>query len=260
MEESKKSYEESIEELSLMLMYLTRRREQENYGGNVYRELSWKGYDFDALDKMEKEDLLWQPRSRKGYAKYLYLTESGRSRARALLQKYGFSERPLSERFTFREILPEEAAQAAEIERICFAPDEACTEAMIRERAAAAPELFLVAADKENGRLAGFLNGIATDEWSFRDEFFSDASLHRPQGKNIMLLGLDVLPQYRGQGLARELMFQYLRREEEKGRNLVVLTCEKAKVKMYKKMGFEDRGLSDSAWGGSQWHEMTCVL
>ena len=55
-------------------------------------------------------------------------------------------------------------------------------------------------------------------------------------------------------------MFQYLRREEEKGRNLVVLTCEKAKVKMYKKMGFEDRGLSDSACGGSQWHEMTCVL
>ena len=55
-----------------------------------------------------------------------------------------------------------------------------------------------MAVDKENGRLAGFLNGIATDEWSFRDEFFSDASLHRPAGKNIMLLGLAVLPQYRG--------------------------------------------------------------
>ena len=66
MEEKKKSYEESIEELSLMLMYLTRQRDQADYGGNVYRELSWKGYDFDALDKMEKEDLLWQPKSRRG--------------------------------------------------------------------------------------------------------------------------------------------------------------------------------------------------
>ena len=33
------------------------------------------------------------------------------------------------------------------------------------------------------------------------DEFFTDISQHKPNGKNVMLLGLDVLPQYRGQGL-----------------------------------------------------------
>ena len=65
------------------------------------------------------------------------------------------------------------------------------------ERIAAAPELFLVAIDKETGKIAGFLNGIATDEYYFRDEFFTDASLHNPGGRNIMLLGLDVLPEYR---------------------------------------------------------------
>ncbi len=176
------------------------------------------------------------------------------------MEKCGFADKRLNERFAFRSIRPEEAAAAAEIERICFAPEEACTEKMIRERAAAAPELFLVAVDKENGRLAGFLNGIATDERSFRDEFFSDAGLHRPEGKNIMLLGLDVLPQYRGRGLARELMSQYLRREAERGRKWVVLTCADSKVKMYKKMGFHDRGASASTWGGGRWHEMVCVL
>lgn len=39
------------------------------------------------------------------------------------------------------------------------------------------------------------------------DEFFTNAGLHNPDGKNIMLLGLDVLPEYRKQGLGRELMY-----------------------------------------------------
>lgn len=36
------------------------------------------------------------------------------------------------------------------------------------------PELFLVAVDKETGKIAGFLNGPATNEIRFRDEFFAD--------------------------------------------------------------------------------------
>ena len=128
------------------------------------------------------------------------------------------------------------------------------------ERIAAAPELFLVAIDKETGKIAGFLNGIATDEYYFRDEFFTDASLHNPGGRNIMLLGLDVLPEYRRQGLGSELVYQYLRREREKGRREVFLTCLKSKVKMYQKMGFTDRGIANSTWGAEEWHEMSCTL
>ena len=60
--------------------------------------------------------------------------------------------------------------------------------------------------------------------------------------------------------LARELMYQYLRREQERDRKMVVLTCVKSKVKMYEKMGFTDHGLSQSVWGGEQWNEMSCVL
>lgn len=94
----------------------------------------------------------------------------------------------------------------------------------------------------------------------FGTSFFADASLYDPEGKNIMLLGLDVLPEYRRQGLAREIMFRYLRREREKGRSIVVLTCSQSKVKMYEKFGFNDRGIADSTWGGEQWHEMMCVI
>ena len=114
-----------------------------------------------------------------------------------------FIDPSLHHRFAFRYIRPEEADQAAKIEEICFPPNEACSAKMMKERVAAAPDFFLVAADRETGRLAGFLNGLATDEEALRDEFFKDAALHDPKGRNIMLLGLDVLPAYRGTGAGK---------------------------------------------------------
>jgi ribosomal protein S18 acetylase RimI-like enzyme len=187
-------------------------------------------------------------------------TKKSREQARKLLEEYNIADKDILEKYEFRTIRPEEAEQAAEIEQICFPPKEACSREHMKERIAKAPELFLTAVDKENGRLAGFLNGIATNEGFFRDEFFTNADLHNPEGKNIMLLGLDVLPQYRKQGIARELVFQYLRREWEKDRRLLLLTCLKSKVKMYKKLGFTDRGIADSTWGGEEWHEMVYII
>ena len=41
----------------------------------------------------------------------------------------------------------------------------------------------MVAVDKETGKVAGFLNGVATDEAVFRDEICTDSTLHNPEGK-----------------------------------------------------------------------------
>ena len=256
--ENKKNYEKAMEELSLMLMYLTRK--QDNNEFCTYRELSWKGYDFHTLNRLDQENLIFQPRSRRGYDKYLYLTEQGRERAQALLIEYGLCDKDINEQFELRNILPHEAEQAAEIEKICFPPNEACSREKILERVAAAPELFLVVVDRKTGKLAGFLNGISTNENSFRDEFFTDIRLYNPNGRNVMFLGLDVLPEYRKRGLAKEIMFQYLRREQEKDRKMIFLTCLASKVKMYTKMGYQNNGIAASTWGGEQWYEMCYVL
>ena len=168
------------------------------------------------------------------------------------------NKRILEERFEFRNIRSDEAEQAVAIEQICFPPNEACSEKHMRDRIAKASELFFFFLDKETGKLAGFLNGLATEESSFRDEFFTNADLHNPNGRHIMLLGLDVLPEYRRQGLGRELVSQYLKREWERGRKRVFLTCLESKVEMYEKFGFFDQGIADSAWGGEEWHEMSC--
>jgi ribosomal protein S18 acetylase RimI-like enzyme len=179
---------------------------------------------------------------------------------RKLLDEYQISDNGILEKYEFRSIRPQEADQAAEIEQICFPPNEACSKQHMKERIAKAPELFLVVVDRSDGKLAGFLNGLATDESVFRDEFFTDANLYHPAGKNVMLLGLDVLPQYRGQGIAKELVARYAGRERENGREMLILTCLQSKVKMYEKMGFADRGIANSTWGGEEWHEMTYQL
>ena len=115
--------------------------------------------------------------------------------------EYNVADKAVLERFEFRNIEQSEIEQAIVIEQICFPPNEACSEKSMKERIAAAQDLFLAAVDKRTGKVAGFLNGIATDEYCFRDEFFTDASLHNSEGRNIMLLGLDVLPEYQRQGL-----------------------------------------------------------
>lgn len=163
-------------------------------------------------------------------------------------------------RFEFRDIRQEEADEAVTIEQICFPPHEACSEKHMKERIKKAPEMFLVAMDRETGKMAGFLNGLATNEEKFRDDFFLDADLYVPAGENVMLLGLDVRPEYRGQGLATEIVKQYAKREGNKNRTSLILTCLEDKVGMYEKMGFVDLGISGSTWGDEEWHEMRMDL
>lgn len=168
--------------------------------------------------------------------------------------------RELYEKYEFRTIHEKEAEQAAQIEAICFPPNEACRPEIMKARVRIFPETFLVAVNRDTGEVVGFINGLATDESRLRDEFYTDPTLHNPNGSNVMILGVDVLPEYRKQGIAREMMSDYLRRECEKGRRSIILTCLEAKVEMYKKFGFTDCGESGSSWGGEKWHEMVQEL
>lgn len=160
------------------------------------------------------------------------------------------------ERFLIREIQEEEASQAAQIEIACFALHEACSEKMIQDRIHKAADLFLVAIDHDLGNMVGFISGISTDEVEFRDEFFDHADLHDVNGKNIMMLGFCVLPMYQKQGIGRALMYEYIRKEFDKKRESLILTCAKSSIRMYENFGFHYQGISHSAWGGKQWYEM----
>ena len=160
----------------------------------------------------------------------------------------------------YRSILPSEGGEAAAMERVCFPPNEAEAPEYIIARAQAVPELFLAAYDTDGKRLAGFINGISTGESRFRDAFFTDLSLHDSRGENVMILGLEVLPEYRGRGIARSLMSLLEARAVRLGKKRLVLTCLDDKTDMYRGMGFIDNGTAGSSWGGEVWHEMVLEL
>ncbi|MBO4291390.1 MAG: GNAT family N-acetyltransferase [Lachnospiraceae bacterium] len=159
-------------------------------------------------------------------------------------------------RYEIRQLRPEEGEQAIRIEHTCFPPNEACRAERILERIRKAPELFLAAVDSETGKCAGMINGIATNEKVFRDEFFTDITLHNPEGEQVIILSVAVLPEHRHQGLAGRMMAEYVKWAKAHGRKELLLTCLKEKVTLYRGMGYEDLGMANSEWGGEEWHEM----
>ena len=171
-----------------------------------------------------------------------------------------YADEKLLERFRFRQIRPEEGVQAGEMDSICFPPEEAKPMKIMCEYVEKIPGQFLVAVDRGTGKVAGFLCGIGSDEKNFRDEFFTDIRRHDPAARTEYLLGLDILPAFRRQGLARELLRLYGIWCQVRGRHRMVLTAHEEKVGMYEKLGFTDLGVSSSVWGGGIWHEMECRL
>ncbi|MBQ0000796.1 MAG: GNAT family N-acetyltransferase [Clostridiales bacterium] len=164
------------------------------------------------------------------------------------------------EHYALRSILPDDAERAAYIEAECFPPSEACTLSIMKERVVAASDCFIAAVDRSTMQIIGFINGLCTSEANLKDELFTDTGLHDPNGENIMICSVAVLPEYQRQGIARAMMAEFLRRQKLAGRKEAILTCVPGKISMYEKFGFIDRGESDSTWGGEKWHEMSCRL
>ncbi|WP_129688951.1 DUF6429 family protein [Gottfriedia acidiceleris] len=74
--------QEQIDELTLLLIYLTAFEENTVLGDTILR--SWKGYPFDTLNKLSNSNLIFFSNR----AKSVYLTEDGIELANKLLQKY----------------------------------------------------------------------------------------------------------------------------------------------------------------------------
>ncbi|HMM20720.1 MAG TPA: GNAT family N-acetyltransferase [Selenomonadales bacterium] len=159
---------------------------------------------------------------------------------------------------TIREVRPGDLDRVAEIEAACFPAAEAAPREAIRQRIAAFPESFLVA--ETDGKMIGFINGCVTDSPVIYDELFHDTGLHLPAGENQTVFGLDVIPEYRRQGIAARLMNQFIQNARAGGRKRVLLTCKDRLVPYYEAFGYVNNGLSGSTHGGAQWFDMTLAL
>lgn len=81
---------EAMEELTLMLMYLSRFIEKDKFLNEEYN-YAWKGYDFDIINKLDDEDYIRQGKH-PSRSKSVYITEEGLKKAKELLLKYGIED------------------------------------------------------------------------------------------------------------------------------------------------------------------------
>jgi len=80
----KKEAKEAMNELTMMLLYLSRFTEGEKYD-EAKAYYAWKGFDFDTLNRLDEEEYIDQGSYKR---KSLYLTEKGKEYARKLLEEY----------------------------------------------------------------------------------------------------------------------------------------------------------------------------
>lgn len=160
--------------------------------------------------------------------------------------------------YTIRNVTIGDIDCVANVESICFPASEAAQKEVFRERIAAFSDFFLVA--ESEGKIIGFINGCVTNSPVIYDEMFLSTSQHDPDGENLAVFGLDVLPQYRRQGMAAALMKSFIARAMQNGKKRVILTCKKRLIHYYESFGFVNEGVSLSKHGGAEWYDMTLVI
>jgi ribosomal protein S18 acetylase RimI-like enzyme len=153
-----------------------------------------------------------------------------------------------------RKVFMEDLNAVTEVEAKCFPEAETASKASFEQRIMTFPESFFVA--ETNGKIIGFINGCIINETAIYDELFHDATLHVPGGDYQTIFGLDVIPEYRNQGIAAQLMNHLIEISRLDGRKGAILTCKEKLIHYYSKFGFENKGVSKSKHGGSQWYDM----
>lgn len=160
-------------------------------------------------------------------------------------------------KITIRNVTALDLDAVTAVEAACFPPAEGATRESFAGRIAQFPERFFVACDGEN--IVGLVNGCASNLPLIEDSMFESGG-HDPAGKNQMIFGLAVLPDYQRRGIGALLMQTLIDYARNTDMDTVVLTCKEAKLAYYSRFGFENRGVSASVHGGVVWYDMVLPL
>lgn len=152
----------------------------------------------------------------------------------------------------------DDIAEIADIEKVCFPETEAATYEEFKERFDKFGDCFLVVQERQ--KVIGFINGCCTDQPTLPDELYHNPSLHQEDGAYQTVFGLDVLPDYRHQGVAGLLLNAFINLAKERGKTGMVLTCKDHLIHYYEKFGFVWQGESYSNHGGAKWNDMYLSL
>ena len=159
---------------------------------------------------------------------------------------------------SIRHVIPQDLDECFTVETSGFPPEEAATRETIKLRIDRFPEGFLVA--EVDGKVVGILNSAATDKEDLSDEELKQLIGHDPQGSNLVVFALAVLPEFQKRGIAGQLMARFVEEARARGKGNIMLMCKQPLIAYYARMGFAHVGLSRSTHGGAEWHEMRLAL
>ncbi len=157
-----------------------------------------------------------------------------------------------------RHVRPADLEACFQVEISGFPPEEAATRETIQRRIDTFPQGFLVA--EVEGQIVGMLNSAATDKDDISDEELKQLIGHDVNGKNMVVFALAVLPEFRRQGVARQLMLHFMELARQAHKENILLMCKQYLIPYYAGLGFTHVGLSKSTHGGAEWHNMRYTL
>jgi ribosomal protein S18 acetylase RimI-like enzyme len=146
----------------------------------------------------------------------------------------------------------------------CYRTESACytsegaTREKILKRIMLFPEGFLIA--ESEGEIIGLINSASTDKEAITDEELKDMVGHVKDGENMVIFSLAVLPEFRGNGISKQLMARFIEVSKALKKEKVLLICKSELVSYYQNYGFLYGGKSKSKHGGFEWHEMYLLL
>lgn len=144
------------------------------------------------------------------------------------------------------------------LEYLGFPADEAASKEAFEYRLKNFPEWFLIA--RSEGKIIGLINGILSEKELITDDVYLPDSESGSDGKNLLLFGLVVHPDYRKKGIAAELMKAILEKAKTKAIKHAALTCRHRLIPYYEKFGFKNVGVSESVIGNVTWNDMVIEL
>ena len=79
--------EKAMKELTMVLMYLSKFSEKNRFSSS--KDITWKGYSFDVINELDKDEFIYQSSHR---SKSVKITEEGIKFAQKLMEKYNIED------------------------------------------------------------------------------------------------------------------------------------------------------------------------
>lgn len=158
-----------------------------------------------------------------------------------------------------------QAAQADDLDEIMFiehsgfTPAEAAARTSMAERIDQISDTFLVAKD-DAGHVVGFIVGPADNRRYIDDALFEKTLPNHTDDQYQTVLSLATHPDYRGRGIAGQLLDHLAQVATQQHRSAITLTCLERLVPFYEKHGYQNEGVSASAHAGEVWYNMVLSL